>query len=151
MGWRSLVVVYESEPSRDRVVAGRTVDGCRFVWPDGEPVQVGLEAFCGYGRRLIGLGCGPVPPGGWRVEMLCAPRRGPDDDYPREPGLRVRRFYLERHGDRAWVHAANGTRIETAAFTEADDPRVREWIGLDELPDGGRLWFDFAARPVVTS
>ena len=66
------------------------------------------------------------------------------------PGCRVRRFYLERSGPQGRLHFMDGTPTAVVFDLTQDEPRVLHWIGLPLLREGGRQWFDLAARAVDT-
>ena len=52
---RTITVRFRRDATRDRRREDRSFAGYRALWPDGSEVDVGLEAFCRYGERLLGL------------------------------------------------------------------------------------------------
>ncbi len=52
---RTITVWFPRDTTRDRWREGRFFAGYRMLWPDGREVNVGLEAFCRYRERLLGL------------------------------------------------------------------------------------------------
>ncbi len=50
-----ITVRFRRDAMRDRRREDRPVAGYRMFWPDGREVDMGLEAFCRYGERLLGL------------------------------------------------------------------------------------------------
>jgi hypothetical protein len=145
---RTITVLFQREPSRDRQCEGIHFKGYRFLWPDGQPLDVRLDAFCRQGQRLLGLdrylaGCQEK-----LIELICFPLRSREDDITRLPGHRVRRFLLRRNGLLGRLHFLDGTATETVFELERDEDRVLDWIGLSALPDGAGQWIDLAARPV---
>ena len=148
---RSLNVLFRRDPSRDRQDNQIHFEGYQFFWPDGRPLAVGLDAFCKHGQRLLGLG---RHLGGCQerlIEMICFPLRGREDDLNRLPGARVRRFFVERQGRQGRVHFMDGTPTAIVMDLDQDEESVLHWIGLAGLPDGGRQWFDLAARAVEST
>ncbi|MCS7046147.1 MAG: hypothetical protein NZO58_07310 [Gemmataceae bacterium] len=79
------------------------------------------------------------------IKLICLPLSGRDDDLHRIPGHRVRRFYIQRHGDRGRLHFMDGTPTIAEFQLGRDDPRVLQWLGLADVADGGRQWLDLAA------
>jgi hypothetical protein len=82
--------------------------------------------------------------------LTCFPLGGPDDDLNRWPGHRVRRFFIERHGNVGRLHFMDGTPTALMFDVNKDDPEVLHWIGLTCLNDGQRSWFDLGAGPAPT-
>ena len=148
---RSLTILFRRDPSKDRQRDHILYEGYEILWPDGNPVAVGLDAFCRHGQRLLGLGKYLAGCHERLIEILCFPLMGREDDLTRLPGHRVRRFCLERQGLRGRLHFLDGTPTDTVFEIDRDEPRVLQWIGLPALVDGGRQWFDIAARAVETA
>jgi hypothetical protein len=109
-------------------------------------VAVGLDAFCKHGQRLLGLGKHLAGCNERLVEMLCFPLTGREDQLTRIPGLRVRRFFVERQGNCGRIHFLDGTPTETVFRLGHDEHRVVEWIGLPTMKEGEQQWVDLAAR-----
>ncbi|MCC6420922.1 MAG: hypothetical protein IT429_22025 [Gemmataceae bacterium] len=145
--YRALTILFRRDPSRDREHGRIRFEGYRIFWPDGNPIDVGLDALCLHGPRLLGLGRHLAGRVERLLELVCFPLRGREDELTRLPGGRVRRFYLERCGRVGRLHFLDGTPTETVFEEGRDDPRVLGWIGLPDVPHGGRLWLDIAARP----
>jgi hypothetical protein len=150
---RTLTVLFRRDPSRDRHDPHDqrvTFEGYQPIWPDGRPVAVGLDAFCTHGQRLLGLGRRLAGCGEKMIKLVCLPLVGREDELHRIPGYRVRRFYLERLGTQGRIHFLDGTPTTAVFDLASDDVRVLRWIGLTELEDGERQWFDLAATEVDT-
>jgi hypothetical protein len=122
-------------------------EGYRAYWPDGRPVETGLDAFCKHGQRLLGLGRHLAGCTERLIELIFFPLSGRDDELVRIPGHRVRRFFLERQGNCGRVHFLDGTPTNTTFEVDRDEQRVLEWVGLPGMANGEQLWFDLAARP----
>jgi hypothetical protein len=122
-------------------------EGYRAYWPDGRPVETGLDAFCKHGQRLLGLGRHLAGCTERLIELVFFPLAGRDDELVRIPGHRVRRFFLERQGNCGRVHFLDGTPTNTTFEMDRDESRVLEWVGLPGMTEGEQLWFDLAARP----
>ncbi len=148
---RTLTVLFRRDPSRDRQHGRIHFEGYRLFWADGTPVDVGLDAFCLHGQRLLGLGRYLAGRGERLLELLCFPLSGREDDLTRLPGHRVRRFFLQREGEGGRLHFLDGTPTATVFEEGRDDPRVLDWIGLEGLLPGECLWVDLATRPVDCS
>jgi hypothetical protein len=146
--YRALTVLFRRDPSRDRQNGRIHFEGYRLFWADGSPVDVGLDAFCLHGQRLLGLGRYLAGRSERLIELLCFPLREREADLTRLPGHRVRRFFLQRHGRDGRLHFLDGTPTNTVFEDGRDDPRVLDWIGLEGLRSGERLWVDVAARPL---
>jgi hypothetical protein len=108
---------------------------------------VGLDALCHQGQRLLGLGRYLAGRQELLVEALFFPLLGPEDEFQRLPGHRVRRFFLQRQDQTGRIHFLDGTPTEAVVEADHDDQRVLEWLGWASLPPGERQWFDLAARP----
>jgi hypothetical protein len=148
---RSLTILFRRDPSKDRQREHIHYEGYEILWPEGRPVAVGLDAFCRHGQRLLGLGKYLAGCHERLIEILCFPLWGREDNLTRMPGHRVRRFFLERHGACGRIHFLDGTATDTVFEVGRDEPRVLHWIGLPGLVDGGRQWFDLAARAVESA
>jgi hypothetical protein len=142
---RSLTVLFRRDPTLDRQKETIQFEGYNVFWPDGRPVAVGLDAFCKHGQRLLGLGKHLAGCRERLVSLVYLPLSGIDDDLNRVPGGRVRRFFIEREGQIGRVHFMNGTPTAVTFDLSRDEQRVLHWIGLYELEDGERQWFDLAA------
>jgi hypothetical protein len=143
---RTLTVVLRRDPTRDRRHAKIEHKGYRVFWPDGRPTDVGLDAFCRHGQRLLGLAPHLTGAEEKQVEITCFPLCSRDDDLTRLPGRRVRRFFLQRDGIRGRLHFLDGTATDMVFQIGRDEERVLEWIGLPALADGGQQWLDIAAQ-----
>ncbi len=146
---RTLTVLFRRDPDRDRYNETVAYEGYEILWPDGRPMAVGLEAFCKHGQRLLGLGRHLGSCTEKLMELAMHPLAGREDDLTRIPGSRVRRFFLERQGTCGRIHFMDGTPTAAVFDVERDEDRVLHWLGLPDLSDGGRQWFDLAARPVA--
>ncbi len=142
---RTLTLLFRRDPSRDRHTELTKFEGYEVLWPDGQPVAIGVEAFCKHGLRLFGLGKHLAGCREKLIKMICFPLEGRDDNLNRIPGHRVRRFYVERRGDVGQIFFMDGTATTMTFEVGRDEPVVIEWLGLSGLADGERLWFDLAA------
>jgi hypothetical protein len=145
---RTLQVLFRRDPSKDRQDDRISYEGYEFLWPDGRPVAVGLDAFCKHGQRLFGLGKHLAGANEKMIEMICVPLQSREDDMTRLAGHRVRRFYIERHGTQGRLHFMDGTPTAIVLEVGRDEYPVLNWIGLIGLRDGDQQWFDLAARPL---
>src|SRR5581483_1649155 len=125
---RTLTVLFRRDSSRDKVAGNISFEGYQVLWPDGRPVVVGLDAFCRYGQRLLGLGKYLNGRPERLIQMTCFPLRGPDDPLHRLPGQRVRRLYIERHGQEGRLHFLDGTPTDSVFTLGQDEPEVLQWI-----------------------
>jgi hypothetical protein len=142
---RTLTILFRRDPSRDRQTEQIKFEGYEILWPDGQPVAVGVEAFCKHGLRLFGLGKHLADCREKLIKMICFPLEGRDDDLNRIPGHRVRRFFIERQGESGRVYFMDGTATTMTFEVGRDEPVVLDWLGLSSLSDGERQWFDLAA------
>jgi len=147
---RNLTLLFRRDPSRDRKSELVSFEGYRILWPDGEPVGIGVDALCKHGQRLFGLGKHLANCSEKLIKMVCFPLEGREDDLNRIPGHRVRRFYVERTGDVGRIHFMDETPTTLTFEVGRDEPAVLEWLGLPDVPDGGRQWFDLAATELDT-
>jgi hypothetical protein len=145
---RSLKVLFRRDPSRDRSEDGITFLGYRIFWPDGTQVSVGMDALCSYGQRLLGLNELLAGRQERFVELLNFPQVTGRENMTRLPGRRVRRFFIERTGTQGRLHFMDGTATAFVFDLEQDDEHLVRWIGLNELAEGERAWFDLGATPV---
>jgi hypothetical protein len=144
---RTLRLLFRRNPSRDRQEESIRFEGYEFLWPDGRPVALGLDAFCTHGQRLLGLGRHLAGARERLVDMLCFPITDTEAPITRLPGHRVRRFHLRRQGRQGQLFFMDGTPTTVLFDLDRDEPRVLNWIGLPRLRDGERQWLDLAARP----
>jgi hypothetical protein len=147
---RQLTVLFRRDPSRDRQDETAHFEGYLPCWPDGQPLAVGMDAFCKHGQRLLGLGRHLAGCREKLIKLVCLPLSGREDDLNRIPGHRVRRFFIERQGQSGRIHFMDGTPTVAEFEIGRDEPRVLRWLGLPDLEDGERLWFDLAAMEVGT-
>jgi len=145
---RTLTVLFRRDPSRDRSHQQIHYRGYRPHWPDGRPVDVGLDAFCQHGQRLLGLNRLLAQNPECLINLINFPVADNDENIRRLPGHRVRRFYLERQGESGRLHFMDGTPTDVVFTLGKDEQDVLHWIGLPHLDDGERQWFDLAAGPV---
>src|SRR5688572_20522520 len=90
---RSLIILFRRDPTRDRQREKIRYEGYQPLWPDGRRVDIGLDAFCMHGQRLLGLGKHLAGRSERLIKMLYLPLRGREDELTKIPGFRVRRFY----------------------------------------------------------
>jgi hypothetical protein len=145
---RTLTILFRRDPARDRQEDQIRFEGYLPLWPDGQSVAVGLDGFCRTGIRLLGLGKHLAGRRERLIQLVCLPLSGPDDEYHRLPGHRVRRFFIERSSHTGRIHFLDETPTAVTFEMGRDEPRVLRWIGLPSLGDGDRLWFDLAAMAV---
>ncbi|QEH31808.1 hypothetical protein OJF2_02730 [Aquisphaera giovannonii] len=146
---RSITVLFRRDASRDRRRDRLQFAGYRMLWPDGREIAVGLDAFCRYGQRLLGLDRHLAGVAERLIEILCFPVHDPDGPMTRLPGHRVRRFFLHRDGPRGRLHFLDGTPTEVDFVLGRDEPSVVEWIGLADAPNRASVCLDLAARPAA--
>jgi hypothetical protein len=144
--FRSVKVLFQRDVTKDLLSGKMFFEGYKLMWPDGRPVGVGVNAFCSYGQRLLGLGRYLKGHSERFVELICYPITHRDQDMTKLPGHRVRRFYLQRQGSRGTVHYMDGTPTAAVFDLNRDEPQVLQWIGLSNLRDGELQWLDVAAR-----
>jgi hypothetical protein len=144
---RTLIVMFRRDPSRDHQQERIRFEGYQVYWPDGRAVNVGLDAFCIHGQRLLGLGKHLRGCSERQVELMCVPVPDREADMTRLPGARVRRFLLQRSGLQGRIHFLDGTPTAAVFDLETDEDRVLHWIGLPWIKDGEGQWLDVAARP----
>lgn len=144
---RTLRLLFRRDPSRDRQDERIHYEGYEFLWPDGQPVTLGLDAFCKHGQRLLGLGRYLAGAPERLVDMLCFPLADAEAPLTRLPGHRVRRFSIQRQGRQGRLYFLDGTPTTIVLDLDRDETVVLNWIGLSTLQDGERQWFDLAARP----
>jgi hypothetical protein len=145
---RTLQILFRRDPSRDRRNEHIHFEGYQVLWPDGRAVGVGVDAFCTQGQRLLGLGRHLSGCREKLMEVINFPLSGREADLTRLAGARIRRFFIERHGRQGLIHFLDGTPTAISFDLARDEPAVLHWVGLPELNEGERLWFDIAAVPV---
>jgi hypothetical protein len=112
---------------------------------------VGFDAFCTIGQRVLGLRTFLEGHDERLLELLCYHLETGKERMTVLPGHRVRRFYIERHGREGRMHLFDGTATAIVFHLDHDDPPVLHWVGLTELEEGERRWFDLTARcPAAT-
>ncbi len=145
---RTLTVLFRRNPAKDRQRGSILFEGYEFLWPDGRPLAIGLDAFCKHGQRLLGLGRQLAGCHERLLELICFPLKSREANITRIPGHRVRRFMLKRQGSLGRLHFLDGTPTDTVFDLAHDEYPVLEWIGLPFLREGGQQWVDLAARAV---
>ena len=145
---RSLTVLFRRDPSKDRQHEKIRFEGFRFIWPDGRPVAVGLDAFCKQGTRFFGLHKHLVGREERLIKLVFLPLTSLEDELNHIPGFRVRRLYMQREGLLGRVHFIDGTPTSIVFDIDRDEACVLEWLGLPAMVDGEKQWFDIAAMPV---
>jgi|SRR5579884_1796109 len=144
---RALQILFRRDPSRDRRNDQIRFEGYEVLWPDGRPVGTGIDAFCTQGQRLLGLGRCLAGCREKLVDVILFPLAGLEADLTRLSGARVRRFFVERRGRLGRFHFLDGTPTAVVFDLARDEPAVLRWVGLPDLVEGERLWFDLAAVP----
>jgi hypothetical protein len=148
---RTLRLLFRRDLSRDRQNERVQFEGYNVLWPEGQPVAIGVDAFCKQGQRLLGLGKYLHGHNERQIELVCFPLHDVEDQLTRLPGHRVRRFYMERHGQRGQLHFMDGTPTTILLEIGVDDRRIIDLFGIAEQRDGSRQWLDLAARMVDDS
>jgi hypothetical protein len=143
---RTIRVCFKRDPSRDRTDEQIHFEGYGFYWPDGRPLTVGLDSFCNIGQRVLGLRTFLEGRSERLLELLCFHLETGKERMTSVPGSRVRRFFIERQGRQGRVHLFDGKPTAVVFNLDDDEQRVLDWIGLSELADGERRWFDLTAR-----
>ncbi len=144
---RSLTILFRRDPTQDGQRDNTRYEGYKVCWPDGRPVSVGINAFCKYGQRLLGLGKHLAGTHERLIKLLFLPLEGRDCDLNRIPGFRVRRMFLERTGHTGRLYFLDGTPTSIIFDMRKDETPVLNWLGLPALDDGEQQWFDLAAMP----
>ena len=68
---RTLTLLFQRDPSRDRHEGKSTFVGFKVLWPDGNPVSTGVDAFCTRGQRLLGLNRYLGVCREWMIDIVC--------------------------------------------------------------------------------
>jgi hypothetical protein len=142
---RVLTILFRRDPSLDRQDERTRFEGYLPCWPNGTPLGITFGAFCRHGLRLFGLGKHLAGKTEKMIKLLCVPLSGREDDLTRIPGHRVRRFYIERHGQVGRIHFMDGTPTIAEFELGRDEEKVLHWVGLPDIADGERQWMDLAA------
>lgn len=145
---RTLQVLFRRDSTRDRLANNVHLEGFQLLWPDYRPVHSGFDAFCRHSLRILSLHQYLAQREECLLELIQFPCHGRDDAPTRLPGLRVRRLMLKRQGLVGRIHLLNGDPTEVTFQIGRDEQRLLAWIGLMELSDEGKLWFDFTSRPL---
>jgi hypothetical protein len=148
---RTLRILLQRDPNRDRQEGAVPYEGYTILWPDGRPISVGFDAFCKLGQRLLGLGRQMAGLPERLIELVCYSLAGVEEPLTRSSGSRVRRLFLERSGSHGRLHFLDGTPTAIDFDLAGDEPAVLDWIGLPALGDGQRQWLDLAARTVEST
>ncbi len=144
---RHLTLVFRRNPDHDGQQERIRYEGYHICWPDGRPVSLGFQRFCQQGSRLLGLGRRMQGKAEQLIEVGYHPVEGLEAPLTRPgPGIRCRRFFLERGDRRGKVFFFNGSPTEMEFDVDQDDRRVVDWLGLQQLQEGERSWFDLSAR-----
>lgn len=145
---RTLQVLLQRNPAHDRQDNQIAFEGYEMLWPDGQPLSVGFDAFCKQGQRLLGLGRHLAGRRERLVDLICVHLSDREQRMTRLAGHRVRRFCLRRSGRQGRLHFLDGTPTAIVLDLDRDEPQVLDWVGLPGLGDGEPRWFDLAARTV---
>jgi hypothetical protein len=143
----TLTMLFRRDPTRDRLEKNIPFEGYEILWPDGQPAEIGLDAFCKHGQRLFGLGRHLQGRNERVMQLLSFHLSHREDSLTRLPGHRVRRFCIRRSGTQGRIHFLDGTPTAIVFDMQQDEPKVLNWLGLNRLADGDELWLDIAARP----
>src|SRR5262245_60046050 len=146
---RKLTLLFLRNPEHDHQGGRVRYEGYHICWPDGAQVGISLRRFCQQGSRLLGLGRHMRGKSEQLVEVGLHPVDGLDAPLTRlGPGIRTRRFYIEREHDAGRIFFFNGSPTEVEFDVGEDDPRILRWLGLPDLRHREQLWFDLSARSV---
>jgi hypothetical protein len=142
-----LTVVFRRRAARDESSEGIDYLGYDILWPDGQPVRLGLRRFCQIGSRiLVGRGfdgdSALVRIAIYPVTGLGAPLTRPGR------GIRCRRLYAIRGPDSIRFYFLDGTPTEVVFDPHADEQRVLRWVQAEHMRPGEPYWFDFASQTV---
>ena len=143
-GGRCIEVLMRRNTANDCNTQDADYAGFDFLWPDNQPVQVNLSQLCGIGVRLVFRESLPHE-GSFRVQFYLVPvdhHLAPRLAVPRT--LKPRRIFFERQGPEVALHFINEFRTDVV-FHQNDDPRILHWVGLNQLAEGQRQWFDLLA------
>lgn len=145
---RTITMLFRRDPAKDKLSENIRYEGYQAFWPDGRQVAVGLDALCTHGQRLLGLGKHLAGRDERLIKLLFLPLTGREDNINRIPGYRVRRFFIERHGQTGRLHFFDGTPTSILFEIGRDEPDILNCMRLPDLEDGEVHWFDIAAMPV---
>lgn len=141
----ALVVLFQRKPERDRAEKGISFAGYEILWPDGQPVTLGLERFCSQGTRLLLGRARDLERALLRVTMH--PVESLKSALTRPgPGIRCRRFYALREHNEIRFYFFTGDRTEITFDDQDDDPRVLDWLHAKYIHAGAPFWFDLASE-----
>ena len=140
-----VAVLFRDRPGTEQVRDGITFAEYDITWPDGRPVQAGLNRLCNYGSRLV---LGRSYQGGEAlVRLTIHPVAGLKAPLTRPAGgVRCRRLYALRHGDIIRLHFLNGTPTEIVFHAGQDEPHVLRWLQADLMRSGEPFWFDLGSQ-----
>ena len=144
----TLRFLLQRDPGKDRLDNDILYEGYQTLWPDGQPLSIGFDAFCKHGVRLLGLGRSMAGRRERLIDLSCFHLANREAALTRMPGHRIRRFYIRRSGRQGRLHFLDGTPTTIVLDMDQDEPRVQDWIGLSALGDGESQWFDLAACTV---
>jgi hypothetical protein len=144
---RRLTVLFQRNPEQDHQDERVRYEGYHICWPDGAAVSVSTRRFCQQGCRLLGLGRHMRDKTEQLVELGLHPVTGLEAPLTRlGPGIRTRRFYIERDSDAGRLFFFNGSPTEVEFDVHQDDARILQWFSLPTMRHRERLWFDLSAK-----
>jgi hypothetical protein len=146
---RTVRLLFRRDSSRDRLDDTIPFEGYQVLWPDGRALALNVDAFCKLGQRLLGLGKALQGCNERVIELICFFISTQEERITRLPGHRVRRFFIDRHGQQGRLHFMDGSRTAVVLDLDHDDPPILHLFGLGELEEGQRRWVDLAARTVI--
>ncbi len=148
---RRLTVLLQRNAKHDGESDRVRYEGYRTCWPNGQELSVGVQRFCQQGCRLL-LGRKARNGDAHLVELGVHPVDGLEAPLTQVgQGMRCRRFYLDHESGRARMFFFNGSPTDVEFDLERDEPVVIRWLGLDQVKDGDRLWFDLSARSLASA
>lgn len=143
---RTLCVRFVRDATKDAEKGDIQYSGFTFTWPDGRPIQTGLEKLCQRGTKLF-FGKEGLQKDTALLKIVSVPVNE-QDPITKIPATKVRRFYLLRQGDLGTVYFMQGIITDVVFDVTKEEPEVLQWIGLTpELKDGDKYWFDIYALP----
>jgi len=140
---RTLTVLFRRDPTRDRRKEQIHYRGYSPHWPDGRPVDVGLDAFCQHGQRLLGLNRLLANNPECLIQLINFPVADSDENIRRLPGHRVRRFFIERQGESGRLHFMDGTPTDIVFTLGKDEEEVltgSAWSTWTTATGSGSTW-----------
>jgi len=141
---REIIVTFRRERGKDDRNNGTELTGYDVFWPSGAKVGLAFDTFCKIGLRYL---FGKRLPERATLRLLFHALTSRDGALPRTRPHRVRILCLRRDGPRLNLCLPDGSPTGIVFHLDGDDPRVLEWVGAADIPDGGEQWFGLVAVP----